>query len=205
MGLKGAFHTDLKRERLLAPLVDSYYRASLNQYTFKRVHDKKNQFAGIDLMLQHKTNGKSYAVDEKAQLDYINEDLPTFAFEISYKKGDRFKKGWFFDLTKKTTFYSLITAIYADEPDVFTSCKITLVNRFKLLAFLEDKNVTASTLKTYVADNNSAAHGKLKLKELNDKTEGYLYVSRNNKAEQPVNLVLRLDFLILNGLAKRLI
>lgn len=204
MGLKSTFNSDLKKEQQLTPLVDTYYSTFLNHYTFKRVHDKRNQFAGIDLILEHKTNGYNYAVDEKAQLDYINEDLPTFAFEISYKKGAMLKKGWLFDVTKKTEFYSLITAIYSDERNVFTSCKITLVNRLKLIAFLTSKKVTERRLESYI-ENSNGNHGKVKLNELNDKKEGYLYVSRNNKVEQPVNLVLRLDFLILNGLAKRLI
>ncbi len=204
MTLESNFNGDLKREQQLAPLIDNYYSTCLNQYTFIRVHDRKNQFAGIDVVFEHKTNGSSYAVDEKAQLDYINEDLPTFAFEISYKKGGVFKKGWLFDAAKKTDFYSLITAIYTDEPNIFTSCKITLVNRLKLLAFLDDRKVTTERLKTYVKNSN-IIHGKLKLKELNDRTEGYLYVSSRNKAEQPINLILRLDFLLQNGLAKRLV
>lgn len=204
MTLESNFNSDLKREQQLAPLVDNYYSTCLNQYTFKRVHDRKNQFAGIDVVFEHKTNGSSYAVDEKAQLDYINEDLPTFAFEISYIKGGIFKKGWLFNASKKTEFYSLITAIYADEPNVFTSCKITLVNRLKLIAFLENKKVTEKKLKTYI-DSSNTIHGKLKLKELNDRTEGYLYVSSRNKAEKPINLILRLDFLLQNGLAKRLV
>lgn len=204
MNLKSAFNDDLKKEQLLAPLLDLYYSSYLNHYTFERKRDRKNQFAGIDLVLEHKTNGNSYAVDEKAQLDYINEDLPTFAFEISYKKSEVLKRGWLFDSTKKTEFYSLITAIYTDEPKVFTSCKITLVNRRKLIAFLNIKKITEEKLKTYIA-NNDMIHGKLKLQELNDKKEGYLYVSSRNKVEQPINLVLRLDFLLQNGLAKRLV
>ena len=204
MTLKSNFNDDLKREQQLAPLIDHYYSTCLNQYTFKRIHDRKNQFEGIDVVFEHKTNGNSYAIDEKAQLDYINEDLPTFAFEVSYKKRGVFKKGWFFDAAKKTEFYSLITAIYTDEPNVFTSCKITLVNRLKLTAFLDDRKVTGERLKTYIKNSNTV-HGKLKLKELNDRTEGYLYLSSRNKAEQPINLILRLDFLLINGLAKRLV
>jgi hypothetical protein len=203
LSLKSNFKTDLKKEQKLAMLLDQYYAKNLKHYNFKRVHDRKRQFEGIDLLFTHKEKGLSYAIDEKAQLDYINEDLPTFAFELSYMKTNVLKKGWFYDPSKQTEFYSLITGIYADAPNAFTSCKITLVNRAKLITYLNRKGVTELHLKSIV-NNHETGHGKLKLNELDDRTEGYLYLSSNNKAEQPINLVLRLSFLLQNGLAKRL-
>lgn len=204
MALKSTFSADLKKEQLLTVLLDEYYRNHLKQYNFERIHDKKRQFEGVDLILTHKEKGITYRIDEKAQLDYINEDLPTFAFELSYKKDGVLKQGWFYDSSKKTEFYSLITGIYSDAPNTFTSCKITLVNRKKLLTFLKDKGVTELLLKKTV-ETYETDHGKLILKMLNHRTEGYLYISSKNKAEQPVNLVLRLEFLLEKGLAKRLI
>lgn len=204
MALKSTFSADLKREQQLTLLLDRCYNVHLRHYNFERVHDKQRQFAGIDLILTHKETSLSYFVDEKAQLDYINDDLPTFAFELSYQKAGVIKKGWLYDANKKTEFYSLITAIYADAPNMFTSCKITLVNRKKLINALSQKGIDETLLTRYV-DSSETAHGKLKLTEMNHRTEGYLYVSSKNKSEKPANLVLRLDFLLQNGLAKRLI
>jgi len=201
--LKSNFKTDLKKERRLSVLVDQYYTKNLKHYNFKRIDDRKCQFEGIDLLFTHKETGISYGIDEKAQLDYINDDLPTFAFELSYKKSSALKKGWFYDLSKKTQFYSLITGIYTDAPNTFTSCKITLVNRAKLISYLNRKGVTELHLNNLV-NNHETRHGKLKIKELDHRTEGYLYISSDNKAEQPTNLILRLSFLLQNGLAKRL-
>lgn len=167
--MKSNFTSDLRKEKQLSRLLDVYYEKSLVYYDICRVHDMKSQMAGIDLMFTHKQTKVIFNIDEKAQLDYINEDLPTFAFELGY-----YKEGWLFDQHKKTDFYSLATAIYEDEPNIFTSCKVTLVNRKMLLAFLNKKALCKKGLTDY-CDSNIKPHGKLKIKELNTKYEGYLY------------------------------
>ena len=200
---KSSFTSDLEKEQRLAVLLDAYYLKNLKQYTFKRVSDKKSQLAGIDLIFTHKDTGHDYYIDEKAQLDYVNEDLPTFAFELCYQKNNTTKEGWFYDANKKTDFYALVTGIYSDEPKRYTSCKITLVNRKKLISFLQKKRIDKNTLDNYV-QNHRLDQGKVEVKELNPKSEGYLYNSSIKKAEKPVNLILKLDFLIANTIAKRL-
>ncbi len=202
--LKSNFNSDLKKEQKLAVLLDTYYKKHFNFYNFKRVYNLKEQLSGIDLVLTHKSSKKQFLVDEKAQLDYINEDLPTFAFELSYFKNNIEKKGWLFDTSKKTDFYSLITSIYSDEPHKYTSCKITFVNRKKLLLFLNNLELNESSLYKYCLENNSK-HGKIKHPKLNHRREGYLFISSKNKAEKPINLILRLDFLIAKGIAKQLV
>lgn len=159
---------------------------------------------GIDLILKDKNSGKPFFVDEKAQLDYVNESLPTFAFELMYLKNTVQKQGWLFDASKKTQFYALITSIYSDEDDVFTSCNITFVNREKLILRLDEMGLNQNFLKqlAYVHRN---LHGKLALKELDSKSEGYLYFSTKNKAEKPINLILKLEYLLRIGVAKRLV
>jgi hypothetical protein len=202
--LQSSFKSDLKKEQQLTFLLNSYYNKNLKLYDFERASDIKRQLAGIDVIFTHKSTGASYNIDEKAQLDYINEDLPTFAFEIKYQKKGVNKKGWLFDDKKQTHFYALITGIYQDAPHVFTSCKITLVNREKLLVFLSQLGIGENTLRDYI-ETNDGINGKFPISELNPKNEGYLFASRNNKAEKPVNLILKLEFLIDNGIAKRLV
>lgn len=179
------FASDLKKEQKLTVLLDAYYQKHLKHYDFERIDDMKRQMQGIDIILKHKTSGKTFFVDEKAQLDYINEELPTFAFELSYKKKGVLKKGWLCNTAKATQFYALVTAIYSDEPNIFTSCKITLVNREKLLDFLKTKNINIDALKDAISKSDSQ-NGKI-------------------KAEKPTNLILKLDFLIENGITKRLV
>ena len=198
--MKSSFKSDLEKERRLQDLLDSCYTKHLRQYRFERIRDLDRQFQGIDVVFRRKSDGAEFLIDEKAQLDYINDDLPTFAFELSYLKNGKVKEGWLFDATKKTDFYALATAIYSDEPALYTSCKITLVNRTKLIAFLKSRKLDRESLR-----NRLLAHGKITIDELNPKIEGYLYFSKKKKVEKPLNLILKLDFLIQSGVAKRLI
>jgi len=202
--LKSNFKTDLSKEKQLAPLLDFYYRKHLKHYSFERVSHRKQQLQGIDLILKDNRSGRQFFVDEKAQLDYINESLPTFAFELFYHKNAVQKKGWLFDVSKKTQFYALATSIYSDEDDAFTSCSITLVNREKLILRLHEIGLTQKFL-NQLANVHRHLHGKLALKELDVNSEGYLFFSTKNKAERPVNLILKLDYLLRIGVAKRLV
>ncbi|MAU27476.1 MAG: hypothetical protein CMH48_05440 [Muricauda sp.] len=204
MTLKSHFLSDLEKEKKLAALLDGCYQKHLRHYDFIRVHDVKRQRQGVDVIFRNKKTGKEYFIDEKAQLDYINEDLPTFAFELLYVKDGGQKQGWFFDKSKKTDFYALATAIFSDEAGLYTSCKITLVNRQKLISLLVEKGLSQHSLRSNFADFTKN-HGKSTVAQLNEKTEGYLYFSKLNKAERPLNLILKLDFLKDNGLAKRLV
>ena len=198
--LKSHFKSDLEKEQKLSALLDSYYKKHLKHYGFKRVYDIERQRSGADVILKRKSNGKVYFVDEKAQLDYINDDLPTFAFELSYLKKGVLKKGWLYDTSKKTEFYALITAIYSDAPGLYTSCKITMVNRKKLIALLASRKLNSESF-----ESRDLKQGRIIIPELNSRTEGYVYFTKLKKAEKPLNLILKLDFLLEKGIAKRLI
>jgi hypothetical protein len=201
---KSTFRADLEKEQRLSVLLDAYYAKHLRYYDFERISDLKSQLAGIDLILTKRSNNTAYFIDEKAQLDYINDDLPTFAFELGYQKNGKVKKGWLFDAKKKTDFYALITGIYCDEPNSYTSCKITLVNRKLLLSLLINKGLSETELNNILSEYDGSS-GKVEIDPLNARTEGYLYFSNMYKAEKPINLILRFDFLLKNGVAKRLV
>ncbi len=200
--MKSSFRSDLSKEQSLHSLLDGHY-ARMKNYQYNRIHDMQQQLNGVDLFFTHKTTREKYAVDEKAQLDYINEDLPTFAFEIHYLKDGQLKTGWFFDPKKKTDFYALATAIYSDEVGKYTSCKVTLVNRHKLIQKLDGKKLNQQRL-TKCYRESKVEHGKIQLQELDPTSQGYLYKSLKNKAEKPLNLILKLDWLIKERVAKRM-
>ncbi|MHA7831599.1 MAG: hypothetical protein ACX93O_10900 [Flagellimonas sp.] len=202
--MKSKFKADLSKEKQLTLLLDSYYQKHLKQYCFERISNLKKQLQGIDLILKDKNSGKRFFVDEKAQLDYVNESLPTFAFELFYQKDGIQKQGWLFDASKKTQFYALVTSIYSDEDGVFTSCNITFVNREKLIQHLNEMGLSQKRLERIISKKQNK-HGKLTLEQLNPKSEGYLFFSTKNKAEKPVNLILKLAFLIKIGVAKKLV
>lgn len=51
------------------------------------MHDEQGQRSGTDVEFTG-ADGRVYYVDEKAQLHYLNQNLPTFAFELlSFQKG----------------------------------------------------------------------------------------------------------------------
>ena len=202
--MKSNFKSDLNKERLLSNYLDECYQKHLKHYTFKRSTILEDQLKGVDLVLKHKRTGQTMLIDEKAQLDYLNENLPTFAFELYYEKHGEQKIGWLLDANKTTDFYALITGIYADEVDAFTACNITFVNRKKLITFLASRGLSIKKLK-HLALSQPNFHGKMELERLNPYTEGYLYFSRKNKSEKPVNLILKLELLIQLKLGKRLV
>ncbi|MBO0330881.1 hypothetical protein [[Muricauda] lutisoli] len=202
--MKSNFKADLSKEQQLTPLLDFYYQKHLKHYAFERISALKKQLRGIDIILKDERSTKEFYVDEKAQLDYINESLPTFAFELLYQKNGVQKQGWLFDTFKKTHFYALVTSIFSDAENAITSCNITFVNREKLIQHLDKIGLSKKYLE-HVITQNKGMHGKLILDKLNAKTEGYLFFSTKNKAEKPWNLVLKLDYLEQIGVAKRLV
>ena len=124
------------------------------------------------------------------------------------KKNKR-KTGWFLDVSKITDYYFLITDIHAnDENDIskgIINCKITSVDRHKLMLFLDEIGLTDEKLSQY---NESIRVKKVKTKiivinELYEKSQGCIVYSEHLD-EKPINLMLRLAFLIKNGVAKRI-
>ncbi|MEM7485375.1 MAG: hypothetical protein AAF348_09215 [Bacteroidota bacterium] len=201
--MKRSFLSDLSKEKKLSKLLDTYYKKHLRYYDFERVHDLGEQKAGVDVIFKIRKNDSQFYIDEKAQLDYLNDNLPTFAFELFYEINGKQKQGWLFDKNKKTQFYALITGIYTDAIGAFTSCYITLVNRKKLIAHLNSLGLTHEHFEHLTAVSRSF-HGKMQLEAIDSWREGYLFFSRKNKVEQPINLILQLDFLIKIGVAKKL-
>ena len=197
------FTRDLKKEKILASFLDATY-VKLNLH-FERIQELKLQKEGVDLIYVHKN--KRFFIDEKAQLDYINTELPTFTFELSYLKNGVEKMGWLLDKNKITTHYFLIVNIYAsDKTDLekgFKRVKIISVNRTKLLAFLDGIGLTSTQLNGYNKKLRALENCKRKIAidELFMKSQGCLYYS-SQLHEKPINLQLRLNFLIENGLGK---
>jgi len=200
--MKSNFYQDLTKEELLGTYLDNYYPKIFHDTVFKveRVRDRHLQHRGVDLLLKSAVDG-CYFVDEKAQLDYLNTALPTFAFELSYLKKQDLRLGWLLDRTKLTTVYFLITNICPlsgkDLHEGLAKIKITAIYRAKLLQLLAKKGLTQKRLLALDKEvrNNSIA-GKIPIAELDAKKEGAFYFSKKNKKEQPINLVLKLDFLI---------
>ena len=205
--MKSKFYEDLSKEELLGTYLDIYYPQIFKDSPFKveRVWNAQQQRRGIDLLL--KSEEDCFYVDEKAQLDYFNTSLPTFAFEISYLKRGNWRIGWLLDTTKVTHIYFLVTNIcLLDKTDLsagLMNIKITGIYRSKLIALLKRRGLTSKRIR-FLEKNirNNNVSGKIPIPELNSKKEGAFYFSKNNKKEQPINLVLKLSFLLKEEVGK---
>jgi len=202
--MKSKFRLDLSKEILLGRYLDTIYHQKFKDAnrSFLRVKNLKEQLLGIDLYI--KINGREYLIDEKAQLDYLNKSLPTFAFEISFLKNKKIKIGWLFDQHKKTDVYFLITNIHAiDKHHLelgFKDCSITTIHRTNLQKLLAEKGLDEKRIFEYESQiRKTKKHGKHVIQELHSKKEGFFYFSYENKKEQPINLVLYLKFLTMNN------
>lgn len=201
-----SFDHDLSRETILGQYLDKVYSEKLPGFKIERIHDLDLQHQGIDIIISEATD-KEHFIDEKAQLDYLDNDLPTFAFELSYLKNGVQRLGWLFDKAKRTEKYFLITSIHLNYPGYFESgfrsCRITSVDRSKLIKMLADRGLSYDRI---MEIDQQVRNGKFEqgipIAELDPKSEGKFYFSRSNKVEQPINIILRLDFLIKLGIGK---
>ncbi|MUU77626.1 hypothetical protein [Winogradskyella endarachnes] len=200
------FKSDLAQEDLLSKYLDNIY--ANKKIEFRRIKKIDQQLLGIDVIMT--VNNQSYYIDEKAQLHYLNIDIPTFTFELSYLKNNNSKNGWLLDDSKLTQYYFLITGIILNNKkqkltsiNDIKSLKITTVNRKKLLTHLASNNLDRAKLLYYDFDcRTNATYGKNCIAELNPRKEGLIYYTEHLN-EKPINLQLRLSYLIDIGVAKR--
>jgi len=189
------FNDDIKKEAILAKFLDQQYQK--NNLKINRISDKESQFKGIDLIIEGKEDIK-YKVDEKAQLHYLNKNLPTFALEISYFKDSILKQGWLFDPSKETELYAFVFSIHLvnnetemkDENDV-ESCEVIFVNRSKLinkLAELELSFDKCNSISNEIRSNGS-------LSKLEHLPSGFNFQISDHLSEKPINLIVKKRFL----------
>lgn len=201
------FHDDLKKEALLGKYLDTLYPQLFPGFKIRRITDSDQQHQGIDIIISR--NGQDFYIDEKAQLDYINKSVRTFAFEVTYinKDGEQ-KLGWLFDKHKITNRYFLITDIYLhDSLDIskgIKSCAVTSVDRSKLVILLKKKGLDFDKIISINQEIRGAmADGATNIAELLPKSEGRFHFSKSNKAEEPINILLYLKYLVKEGVAKK--
>ena len=201
-----SFKSDLEQEEILSQYLDKVYNEK--KIEFERIFDLNKQHQGIDLVMI--VNSNEYLIDEKAQLHYINSNLPTFTFELSYLKNNLLKDGWLFNQNKKTQYYFLITGIFLKEQRTelksyndIDKLKITSVNRLKLIERLAKVGLSKKKLIQYDTNlRKSKSFGKNEITELKPSLEGLIYFTEH-LVEKPINLQLRLNYLIETGVAKK--
>lgn len=108
---------------------------------FERVNDRERQVVGIDTIFDF--NGNHYACDEKAAIRYINKNLKTFAFELSFlNRSGCLTDGWLLS-DKKVNNSFLLVWIDKAKKDIIESsddievAQLCLVRRDAILEHLD--------------------------------------------------------------------
>ena len=189
---------DLSAEAQLSIFMDLYlydrFPTSNLFSSIRRITSKEEQLNGIDVEFIG-TDNKVYNVDEKAQLYYLNQNLPTFAFElVSYQKGfDTI--GWLCNPNLKTDFYMLIWPFATTNTckeirwEQFTKVECLLIQKQKILKLLADNGLTINRLKADAASIRASGKvGKIPIQGLS----GIYYFASNplHYKEAPINIII---------------
>lgn len=93
------YEEDLRKTKVVEKFLDKY----LYKGTQKRITDKKQQLAGIDVIFEDKK------IDEKAAINYMENQLETYSFELEFTdKYGIVRDGWLVDSKKENTHYLLV-------------------------------------------------------------------------------------------------
>ena len=189
---------DMSAENQLAIFLDKYlYSCFPNKDSFQsieRVYDKELQLSGVDVRLVDQSD-RTFNIDEKAQLYYLNKGLPTFAFEIEFLRSGIPTTGWLCNNTLVTDFYLLIWP-YASQDSPknilwhqFEKAECLSIQKKKLLKVLQDLGLSQKQL-AYDAKRIRDMHqfGKHAIPGISGI---YYYASNPQKySEAPINLVV---------------
>jgi len=216
------FKKDFKSEQLLARWLDEYFYKRLSderyeipmrfkvtrpiEYGKERAREMQQQ--GIDAFYRVK-NGESFLVDEKAQLNYLNNPLETFAFEVLYKRKNgegSFTHGWFINEDLETTHYLLVYP-HSDQVDKhyyiksfeqFSKAELILIEKTKLKEKLESISISKARVYEKVLEIMDTEKRKSTFEKMDD-SEAYI-IKTDHLAENPINIVVRKH--ILNEIAE---
>ena len=160
----------------------------------RRITDRQRQLQGIDVEVRL-PDGSSCAVDEKAQLYYLNKALPTFAFEVQFLRQGQALPGWLCDRTLVTDRYLLIwPSAETDDPNgiiwqQFIAAECMLISRARLCGYLAQQGLTASGL--FGAAGQLRQQGTVGKVPIGQLKGIYLHASDpRHYAEAPINLVI---------------
>ena len=178
-------------EKEIGKFLDIYFYPKISK-DFKRFENKENQLAGIDIQFTLSETG-TIIVDEKAATHYINKDIPTFAFELSFKlSSGQAVQGWLLDESKKTEYYLLLWIKASKTWDLvlddINEVKAILIDRFKVIKYLESEGYNSDKLERAVTKiRNNKLDGAL---GKNPHSSIYFY-STLRLTEEPINVIIK--------------
>lgn len=196
--------TDMNAEQEVSNFLEGYFYPWLSKdvdgLSTQRNIEKQLQIKGIDVILKYK--GKEYYVDEKAQLYYMNKNLPTFAFEVSFiNKKNELSVGWLINDDLLTNYYFLIWLnastdnIFKVKAKDFTKLDCLMIRKRRVKEYLESKGWSSRRIfEKSIEIRNNTSRGKINIQGEN---EFYFYFSDSQYySEQPINIVIRKNVLI---------
>lgn len=186
--------SDEKIESINNQYLDSkFYKSEVDSNI--RITDKKLQVKGVDTIFN--LNGKQYICDEKVAAHYINKNLQTFAFELSFiNRSNDVQDGWIIDKSKLNNSFLLcwLDKASSDNPtsiDEIEKSEIILVTRESILNYLNSINWDINKLKL---KTHSIRYGK-DTKFGNILENGIKFSFSEKLVEKPINLILSREIL----------
>lgn len=200
---------DMKAEQELSIYLDKYFypKISVNGSikSIDRITDINLQMKGVDVQISFYQSTNILYLDEKAQLYYINNNLPTFAFEIDFlNRSKQLTQGWLYNPNYITDYYLLIypNAVTSNISEIthndFTNTELLFISRNAILDYLHNNGLDMNNIIQISNDirlNNK--YGKTLIPNVND----FWFILSDSKfySETPLNIVIRRK--VLNELA----
>lgn len=193
---------DSRGEKAMGVFLDKYfysraYEARILSYA-KRIYDKEHQIQGIDIILNDR------AVDEKAQLYYINRPRDSFAFEIDYYNEEKktIVDGWYIEPNNQTQDYLLLWIPKARTAQInrlvsedFEVVEANLISKNHIKEYLKTIGVTDQILKTTAQEMR---RNNIERKSINEDihlTYSFKENSFIDYSEKPINMVVKKELL----------
>ena len=146
---------DMRAEQALSYFLDrNYYGRFVEEgklKEFRRIEDVIVQKQGVDVIAA--AAKASANIDEKAQLHYINNGLPTFALELDFLLSGRVIDGWFLNDELKTTHYFFLwpnastTDLATITSDSFTEVEGMMIPKRKMKSYFDGLGLDRARLK----------------------------------------------------------
>ncbi len=167
----------------------------------QRIIDREMQLKGVDVIVS-KNHSQAF-IDEKAQLYYINKNIPTFAFELEFLLKGQETIGWFLNDSLLTDRYFLLWPnSTTSDLNCLTAKEFTLVHglmvkKMSVRQYLENIGISKQYLLTKIKQlRKTGMIGKIP----SGISGVYYYISDPQRyAESPINIVISKK--ILEGIA----
>jgi hypothetical protein len=197
--------SDTNAESQVAMFLDKHFYPT-NYPIYKRIIEKEEQLKGVDTIINIPMIGEVFC-DEKAAVHYVNKGLPTFAFELDFKLYDgRLVEGWFLNKEKKTQYYLLVWIWASKEKgftyDDITKVEVILINRDKIISELTKIGMNPDSMKQKSIEIRKNSQTGVIEKDYNKPF--YFYLTTHLQ-ENPLNIILKKDFLIRNSILHKFI